>query len=686
MGYKVVENKCFVNPYNFIGVDYKNTERKHIENSTGELSGFMICRLIAKTPIAIPDTFLGEKKENDHMEYPFMRDPQGKWMIPGSSLRGVIRSMYETITESCFVTGDPEQRITKRAAMRKYGQPGVLKYEGNQWILYSAERYVIKMRDREYRPFWGNEFSDENKYPRFSREELLQDYGYGRKVYFSCSKKKYANSKNVQIGKVVSALSLEKKPDLKEEGYLYIGQVPALKKEEPQTKKHFEDIFQCKERIRAISDKEIDVLKMLVKMYQNNNDKTWYQGVLDAIENRREVPVWYREDGMKYVFSLASIGRIVFEKDMGELLNTKKPCKNRDALCKACSLFGMAGEKSVGSRIRITNAGCLREADADKNKVTLKELSAPKISYLPFYAVNKSDETKIPSSYDDKNIEIRGRKYYWHSSAKEYSSKIRSERNSTMELVDPCTEFEFKVYFDSIKEEQLKELWWAITLGENDEDSTMCHKIGHGKPIGLGSAKIVVDHIYTRNYSADGGYCIDEYSLQDMDGITIFHKDELQIMMNKETPDIDVKYPYVEGFQEGTDDNKRAAHQWFGFNRDKKQNPDHMRMLPKIENAFNEPLHPIMYIDDTSADSAPNYELNRKYQGKLIGYNDKNTTAYFKVDGKKASVYFKDVIGKRVGYGEINKVFGENNTVMLIYRGKQKDSNGVERDKWQYEI
>ena len=54
-----------------------------------------------------------------------------------------------------------------------------------------------------------------------------------------------------------------------------------------------------------------------------------------------------------------------------------------------------------------------------------------------------------------------------------------------------------------------------LTLGENSESGTKWYKIGHGKPIGLGSVKIVIDKAQDRSFGEDG------YSFQEKNGSEI---------------------------------------------------------------------------------------------------------------------------------------------------------------------
>ena len=48
------------------------------------------------------------------------------------------------------------------------------------------------------------------------------------------------------------------------------------------------------------------------------------------------------------------------------------------------------------------------------------------------------------------------------------------------------------MYFDGIQPQQLSDMIWTITFGENSADSTRLHKIGHAKPLGYGSVKLLI--------------------------------------------------------------------------------------------------------------------------------------------------------------------------------------------------
>ena len=93
--YKENKNSLFINPYNFICNSEIKTERKTDNSSINTHTGYINCKIEVKTPMAIPDT---EKKtsKGNHFTYPFM-NVNGRYIIPGSSIRGAIRSVLKQL-------------------------------------------------------------------------------------------------------------------------------------------------------------------------------------------------------------------------------------------------------------------------------------------------------------------------------------------------------------------------------------------------------------------------------------------------------------------------------------------------------------------------------------------------------------------------------------------------------------
>ena len=104
--------------------------------------------------------------------------------------------------------------------------------------------------------------------------------------------------------------------------------------------------------------------------------------------------------------------------------------------------------------------------------------------------------------YDTAECNIKGRKFYRHfiPDYKALRSLDIKKIDSKMEGIDEGS-FKFKVYFENLTQRQLDELATLLCLGENKADGNFCFKLGHGKPLGFGSAKIVIESLEERIFN-----------------------------------------------------------------------------------------------------------------------------------------------------------------------------------------
>lgn len=141
-----------------------------------------------------------------------------------------------------------------------------------------------------------------------------------------------------------------------------------------------------------------------------------------------------------------------------------------------------------------------------------------------------------------------------------------------MELAGTGAEFVFYVYFDNVTKAELFQLEWTITLGGNSTDDEHWHKIGHGKPIGLGSVKMVIEEERIRCFS-ENGYEVktrDKIEVSDPFKDNSIVQNVLKVTSSKTNSSCTISYPYVAP-KDGTPflnspNNKTAAHQWFSNN------------------------------------------------------------------------------------------------------------------------
>lgn len=99
----------FHNPYNFVPAPPRNTSDPDLGDQCpvdqdafmlDRYSGWIRVRMTAKTPLLVPDTERAQESANGHKTFPLRVDADGKPLIPASSVRGMLRSAYEAVTNS----------------------------------------------------------------------------------------------------------------------------------------------------------------------------------------------------------------------------------------------------------------------------------------------------------------------------------------------------------------------------------------------------------------------------------------------------------------------------------------------------------------------------------------------------------------------------------------------------------
>lgn len=343
------------------------------------------------------------------------------------------------------------------------------------------------------------------------------------------------------------------------------------------------------------------------------------------------LPVWYCKNNGNYYFAPSQFSRTVFIQKPKDILQKMKysSCSKKQEMCEACNLFGMVGlgkdADAISGKVRFGDAVCDDENCFDKYYV-LPVLGSPRLSSFEFYLKNKtgsyktvtdkhSDHMLEPIAPDEINTVIAGRKFYWHHKGKNIkrddkkaieiakkaieSGKTEfSSSDNCCELVKAGSHFTFDIYFDEITEAQLKKLVFALNFGENTENSPLCHKIGHGKPIGLGSAKIIVNNIFTREF-VDNKYCLSDMtnyfsSPRKEELFNLAEYNQILKVVNMDTIDSKlISYPYTSPDSE--------AFKWFADNRETMRTGEGMAKIRKRLPALTDKIQtlPVHLKNDT---------------------------------------------------------------------------------------
>lgn len=169
-------------------------------------------------------------------------------------------------------------------------------------------------------------------------------------------------------------------------------------------------------------------------------------------------------------------------------------CNTNTDLCIACRIFGMLKERSEGvflGKVNIGDAISYADTVRKHNAIFTAPLVEPKPHHRDFYL-------------DEAQKYIAGRKYYFHHhhdqqlvTANGFVSFGRGViANRHIQPLDDGTKFHFRIDFSNLTADEFAVLLLAITLEEN-----MRHKIGYGKPLGLGSVHLLPTRLTLIDYS-----------------------------------------------------------------------------------------------------------------------------------------------------------------------------------------
>ncbi|MCC5900276.1 MAG: TIGR03986 family CRISPR-associated RAMP protein [Phormidium sp. BM_Day4_Bin.17] len=143
---KTVNPKVFHNPYNFVPALPRNNitgelgDRKPIGHGryhANHWTGRIAVKLTTITPLLIPDAAEMEEDAQGHKTFPTRLDAQGKPYLPPTSLRGMLRSAYEAVTNSRLSVLDPhDMRLAYRMPAQLGLQMVPARVENNELKLY----------------------------------------------------------------------------------------------------------------------------------------------------------------------------------------------------------------------------------------------------------------------------------------------------------------------------------------------------------------------------------------------------------------------------------------------------------------------------------------------------------------------------------------------------------------------
>lgn len=496
-----------------------------------KLSGYFECTLKTKTPLYIRNTLTEEmyleREEgqtlDDEAEANFFQ-PGGKVRLPGSSLRGMIRTLVEIMSNAQFLNYSDAQLFyravggrTAQTIVQKYrnrlthtgqnaAQGGYMVKENGIYYIYPAEalggytfyqiftdranavvrsEYTKRIRGKEH-PEWGRK-EIWFKLPPTSRgtKPLIQEI-------------KGKNEPKPGDGWYAGWAIISGAIPGKKRSWI----IPARPNNSQQTpiEVPIEDIQAYRDGggiTPEIKDKDFSILP--------EADEEWPCFFIEWIDLKGQRRVSFGHTGYF---------RLPYENQPSNLLKTQLPGLPETELDLAQAIFGTAAGHKAGKAGRVYFEDAFPEGEANletTEPVSPKILSGPKATTFQHY-LDQSEAENYSSSvermrnlsfWDSPGAQIRGYKLYWHQNNPNWQETDQDRINSAttqytkIKPLAAGNTFKFRVRFDNLSEIELGALAAALQLPKG-----CAHKLGMGKPLGLGSvevdAKLVIIDRFSR--------------------------------------------------------------------------------------------------------------------------------------------------------------------------------------------
>lgn len=515
-------------PYNFVPLadwvhcpDWADWVSHDLPFKDG-LSGHLDLKITTYTPLLVGGVQQKASTEAPGEVRPF-RMPDGRYAIPGTSLKGMIRAVIEIATFSRMSMVDNRQlgvrdltggvpgyqsamtKITDKNTFKSLSKAGWLFFdkEKNCWIIkpchysrvehYDLKKYLntawVKITNKE-RPTALEKYNEWKK-----TKELDVAFDPEQEKAHQHSPDKKGNPKYLIYSKALNLGSGDTAGTL-----VFTGQ--------PSPKKHLEFIFYGSNGLPIVVPEKVfrGFLDIHDSKTEHSERTAW-----DDWRGKDRVPVFYLEEpGQKGTVSslgLAMMYKLAYKNSLHDAIKHSCPKHLDDSLNDMATLiFGRVGDASEQClKGRVT----FHHAVADDKPAALEQpptiLNSPKPTYYPNYirqpgAVNgKITKNGNYETFMSDNCKIRGWKRYpvrplAQATVQPLSVEQIDDNNPAVQVklhtLPEGTVFSTRMSFHNLKPEEFGAICWALTWAGEKQ---LRHSLGMGKPFGFGQIEISID-------------------------------------------------------------------------------------------------------------------------------------------------------------------------------------------------
>lgn len=567
---EIHRNRQAVAPYNFVELPDQVVPAPKLPETNSYDSkrhtGKITCTLTTASPLYIrcglTQAEFEQKLEAKNLPDFFYTDLANKQpVIPGSSLRGMLRTLLEIISFSkidrvsdfqrfffravAADKHDPLERVYKDAMKehdRSLVKAGYLARSGETWVIYPAKPI-------QGEPFaWVRKNLAQQQFPELaSFDQSSDDRPQHIKISFgTANKDKYKRLVVQEVG--------EPEAYPMNQGMLVTsGNMKQDNNSNTPSTRQYHCIIGARSNQAplTINDEAIQHYRIALTEFQQQPpfDEAW--GVLvesypvfycPPKAGQSTVTLFGHSPNFRIPYSHAGNGKAA---SVGDFIPAHLTEQGNPALIDfADALFGYVRQAKQNNQAQQARAGRVFVTDAIctdsenpwlSDEVTIPQiLASPKPTTFQHYLVQTSDpkiELKHYGSQPGQETVIRGHKLYWHKGKNpSIDHPDPAETNETqltrIKPIKPGAKFQFTLYFENLTDVELGALQWILDVAKQDKYRL---SLGMGKPLGMGAVKIdyqlyISDRKsrYAKLFDANGSWATGESLDADPDYVNLF--------------------------------------------------------------------------------------------------------------------------------------------------------------------
>lgn len=498
-----MQSNTITSPYNFVpmaeNVFYPEWQQVSLDQPTrGGVAGEIQFTVKSQSPILVG----GDSTESAQGRIvEFFKTPDGKYAIPGTSIKGMIRNWVEIATHSRMsIMNDywlsfrdlrnPEYTslLTEDLGNQTYKpktQAGWLRFENGDWHLFPAQLWRVENSEIEdaFRVrIQGKESQD--IYKKLKGIRGVNFHATGEKP------QQHSGGRRLVYDKAENLSQADQSP----KGYLIVtGQIPGPRNPKPgQSKgKHMNFIFSAPED-ESMKMASSSVIKSFLDINIQRDDFSYLRG----LKHQYGIPVFFIQENkaVKHI-GLAQMFRFPYKYSVGQLRHESHLATSDKKDFTELLFGGIEEDLSRKGRLSFSLVKCQTE-NVRSLELQPTVLGSPRHSFYPAYIDQKNSKGKY-NTYNQKEAKLSGFKRYGvhksftPSALQTPPSNKQGEVNYNVAVqlrpLPANVEFSGKVRFHNLNAIELGALVYALNLGGDDND--YFHSIGMGKSQGLGKIK-----------------------------------------------------------------------------------------------------------------------------------------------------------------------------------------------------